>query len=107
LRGRFGNMTFMEYMVAGNIQSFNYTPEDIFWGQLAGCQESIYSGVTTVVDHAHMTYSPEHGAAPSSLVRLVIDILHVSNRSNPRLGVIGATDILLLHAYMANQEVDI
>ncbi|KAL3492475.1 hypothetical protein BJX62DRAFT_202711 [Aspergillus germanicus] len=60
MRGRFGNMTFMEYMVAGNIQSFNYTPEDIFWGQLAGCQESIYSGVTTVVDHAHMTYSPEH-----------------------------------------------
>jgi hypothetical protein len=61
MRGRFGNMTFMEYMVAGNIQSFNYTPVDIFWGQLAGCQESIYSGVTTVVDHAHMTYSPEHG----------------------------------------------
>jgi hypothetical protein len=27
---------------------------------MAGCQESIYSGVTTVVDHAHMTYSPEH-----------------------------------------------
>ncbi|KAL2800880.1 hypothetical protein BJX66DRAFT_290344 [Aspergillus keveii] len=60
MRGRFGNMTFMEYMVAGNIQSFNYTPEDIFWGQLAGCQESIFSGVTTVVDHAHMTYSPDH-----------------------------------------------
>ncbi|KAL3453559.1 hypothetical protein BJX65DRAFT_126505 [Aspergillus insuetus] len=62
MRGRFGNMTFMDYMVAGNIQSFNYTPEDIFWGQLAGCQESIYSGVTTVVDHAHMTYSPEHAS---------------------------------------------
>ncbi|KAJ0426169.1 hypothetical protein BJY00DRAFT_307669 [Aspergillus carlsbadensis] len=60
MRGRFGNMKFMDYMVAGNIQSFNYTPEDIFWGQLAGCQESIHSGVTTVVDHAHMTYSAEH-----------------------------------------------
>ncbi|KAL2850149.1 hypothetical protein BJY01DRAFT_261806 [Aspergillus pseudoustus] len=60
MRGRFGNHTFMEYMVAGNIQSFNYTPEDIFWGQLAGCRESIHAGVTTVVDHAHMTYSPEH-----------------------------------------------
>ncbi|KAJ5930561.1 hypothetical protein N7466_006054 [Penicillium verhagenii] len=60
MRGRFGNMKFMDYMVAGNMQSFNYTPEDIFWGQLAGCQESIHAGVTTVVDHAHLTYSPEH-----------------------------------------------
>ncbi|OJJ53601.1 hypothetical protein ASPSYDRAFT_51076 [Aspergillus sydowii CBS 593.65] len=50
----------MDYMVAGNIQSFNYTPEDIFWGQLGGCLESVNSGVTTVVDHAHMSYSPEH-----------------------------------------------
>jgi hypothetical protein len=61
--GRFGNMKFMDYMIAGNIQSFNYTPEDIFWGQLAGCRESIHAGVTTVVDHAHMTYSPEHGTS--------------------------------------------
>ncbi|KAL3461738.1 hypothetical protein BJX64DRAFT_300098 [Aspergillus heterothallicus] len=60
LRGRFGNVSFMDYMVAGNVQAFNYTPEDIFWGQLSGCQESIHCGVTTVVDHAHMTYSPEH-----------------------------------------------
>ncbi|KAL4878110.1 Metallo-dependent hydrolase [Aspergillus karnatakaensis] len=60
LKGRFGDIKFMDYMVAGNMQSFNYTPDDIFWGQLAGCRESIYSGVTTVVDHAHMTYSPEH-----------------------------------------------
>ncbi|CEL07317.1 hypothetical protein ASPCAL10477 [Aspergillus calidoustus] len=60
MRGRFGNVGFMDYMVAGNIQSFNYTPQDIFLGQLAGCQESLYSGVTTVVDHAHMTYSPGH-----------------------------------------------
>ncbi|KNG81166.1 hypothetical protein ANOM_010677 [Aspergillus nomiae NRRL 13137] len=36
----------------GNLQSYNHRPEDIFWGQL--------SGVTTVVNHAHMTYSPEH-----------------------------------------------
>ncbi|OJJ67233.1 hypothetical protein ASPBRDRAFT_211004 [Aspergillus brasiliensis CBS 101740] len=60
LKGKLGDLSFMHYMVAGNIQSFNYTPDDIFWGQLGGCLESINSGVTTVVDHAHMTYSPEH-----------------------------------------------
>ncbi|KAI9045897.1 uncharacterized protein KD926_005840 [Aspergillus affinis] len=60
MKGRFGDLKFMDYMVAGNIQSFNYTPDDIFWGQLGGCRESIHSGVTTVVDHAHMTYSSEH-----------------------------------------------
>ncbi|KAL4912822.1 hypothetical protein BDW62DRAFT_206133 [Aspergillus aurantiobrunneus] len=32
LRGRFGNLGFMDYMVAGNLQSFNYTPEDISGG---------------------------------------------------------------------------
>lgn len=48
-------------MSPGNMQPFNYQPEDIFWGQLAGCLQSIDSGVTTVVDHAHMSYSPEHG----------------------------------------------
>ncbi|KAL3707326.1 hypothetical protein TMatcc_005304 [Talaromyces marneffei ATCC 18224] len=50
----------------GNIQSYNYKPEDIFWGQLAGCLQSINTGVTTVIDHAHMTYSPDHGNPPPS-----------------------------------------
>ncbi|OJJ35947.1 hypothetical protein ASPWEDRAFT_41169 [Aspergillus wentii DTO 134E9] len=60
LKGRHGDQGFMEYMAAGNFQSYNYLPEDVFWGQLTGCLESIDSGVTTVVDHAHMTYSPDH-----------------------------------------------
>ena len=45
----------------GITQSSNYTPEDIFWGQLGGCLEMLDAGTTTVVDHAHMNYSPEHG----------------------------------------------
>lgn len=49
----------------GNQQSFNYTAKDIFWGQLVGCLESLDAGVTTVVDHAHMTYSMEHGTKSS------------------------------------------
>ncbi|KIN08319.1 hypothetical protein OIDMADRAFT_100147 [Oidiodendron maius Zn] len=63
LKGRHGDQSFMAYMVAGNFQSYNYTSDDIFWGQLAGSLESIDGGVTTVVDHAHMTYSPEHATA--------------------------------------------
>ncbi|THC93798.1 hypothetical protein EYZ11_006716 [Aspergillus tanneri] len=45
---------------SGNMQSFNFRPDDIFWGQLTGCLQSIDGGVTTVVDHAHLSYSPEH-----------------------------------------------
>ncbi|CRG86469.1 hypothetical protein PISL3812_03475 [Talaromyces islandicus] len=60
LKGRHGDNVLADYMVSGMLQSFNYQPEDMFWGQLAGCIESIDSGVTTVVDHANLTYSPEH-----------------------------------------------
>lgn len=42
------------------MQSSNYTPEDIFWGELGGCLEALNAGTTTVVDHAHMNYSPAH-----------------------------------------------
>ncbi|OGM39566.1 hypothetical protein ABOM_011786 [Aspergillus bombycis] len=76
LKGRHGDQGFMEYMASGNLQSYNYRPEDIFWGQLSGCLQSIDAGVTTVVDHAHMTYSPEHAkqgikASVSSGIRSV------------------------------------
>jgi cytosine/adenosine deaminase-related metal-dependent hydrolase len=60
LKGRFSDDTLFDYMPKGNLQSFSYTPEDIFWGQLGGCLEAIDAGTTFVVDHAHMTYSPDH-----------------------------------------------
>lgn len=50
-----------EVVSLGIAQSSNYTPEDIFWGQLGGCLEMLDAGTTTVVDHAHMNYSPDHG----------------------------------------------
>lgn len=37
-----------------------FSPEDVFWGELGGCMESIDAGTTMVVDHAHMNYSAEH-----------------------------------------------
>ena len=55
----------------GILQSYNYTPEDIFWGQMGACFEMIRAGSTTVVDHAHMNYSPQHGVL--SLAFLFLD----------------------------------
>lgn len=40
--------------------SYAYTPEDVLWGQLGGCLEALEAGTTTLVDHAHISYSPEH-----------------------------------------------
>ncbi|PWY91812.1 Metallo-dependent hydrolase [Aspergillus sclerotioniger CBS 115572] len=60
LKGRHANHTLLEYMPTGNFQHVNYTPEDIFWGELAGCLEALDAGTTTVVDHAHMNVSAAH-----------------------------------------------
>jgi cytosine/adenosine deaminase-related metal-dependent hydrolase len=47
-------------ILLGNFQSSNHSPSDVYWGQLGGCLECLDAGTTTVVDHAHMNYSPEH-----------------------------------------------
>ncbi|KAL6892416.1 Metallo-dependent hydrolase [Trichoderma longibrachiatum] len=65
LKGRHADHTLMEYVPTGNMQSYNYTPEDIFWGELGGCLEALNAGTTTVVDHAHMNYSPAHTMGPT------------------------------------------
>jgi hypothetical protein len=44
----------------GNFTSSLHNPADLFWGQLGGCLECLSTGTTTVVDHAHLNYSPEH-----------------------------------------------
>lgn len=56
------NTTLPEYSLrygasAGAQRAF--TAEDVFIGQLAGLYESLNSGVTTVLDHAHHTWSNE------------------------------------------------
>ncbi|RAL01340.1 Metallo-dependent hydrolase [Aspergillus ibericus CBS 121593] len=60
LKGRHADHTLLEYMPTGNMQQVNFTPEDIFWGELAGCLEALDAGTTTVVDHAHMNVSAAH-----------------------------------------------
>ncbi|KAF5614743.1 amidohydrolase family [Fusarium sp. NRRL 52700] len=37
----------------------HFTPEDVYWGQLAGLLEALNAGVTTSLDHAHHTWSNE------------------------------------------------
>ncbi|KAF4956546.1 hypothetical protein FSARC_11548 [Fusarium sarcochroum] len=66
LKGRLGDCTMLDYMLEANLQSINFTPEDIYWGQLAGCLEALDAGTTCVVDNAHMSSGPEHGSAALS-----------------------------------------
>lgn len=54
LKGRHANELLLDYMASGNLQSSNYTEQDIYWGQLGGSLEAINAGTTTVVDHSHV-----------------------------------------------------
>lgn len=65
LKGRHANELLLEYMASGNLQSSNYTREDLYWGQLGGCLEAINAGTTTVVDHSHV--NTFQGAGKSDL----------------------------------------
>ncbi|KAJ5734121.1 hypothetical protein N7493_002907 [Penicillium malachiteum] len=49
-----------QYYASGNLASSHYAPDDIFWGVLGSAMESVDSGTTTVVDHAHANYSSKH-----------------------------------------------
>ncbi|CAF3564258.1 unnamed protein product [Fusarium graminearum] len=66
LKGLLGDCTMLDYMLEANLQSFNFTSKDIFWGQLAGCLEALDSGTTCVVDNAHTASQPEHDSAALS-----------------------------------------
>ncbi|KAF4610385.1 hypothetical protein G7Y89_g15733 [Cudoniella acicularis] len=63
LKGRHANELLLEYFYTGNLMNSMHNPEEIFWGQLGGALECLDAGTTTVVDHAHLNYSPEHSKA--------------------------------------------
>ncbi|KAE8451450.1 hypothetical protein EG329_004079 [Mollisiaceae sp. DMI_Dod_QoI] len=63
LKGRHGNDLLLDYFPKGNFTSSVHTTEDFFWGQLGGCLAMLDAGTTTVVDHAHLNYSPESSKA--------------------------------------------
>ncbi|PLB54914.1 Metallo-dependent hydrolase [Aspergillus steynii IBT 23096] len=60
LKGTHADQTLVDYFWDGNFISSFLSPQDVFWSQLAGALECVDSGTTTVVDHAHINYSPEH-----------------------------------------------
>ncbi|KAG4424196.1 hypothetical protein IFR04_002600 [Cadophora malorum] len=63
LKGRHGNHLLLDYFAPGNSSNSLHSPEDLFWGQLAGCLECIEAGTTTVVDHAHLNSAPDSSKA--------------------------------------------
>lgn len=66
---RIDPLIYVFYLI-GNMQSANYIPEDVFWGELGGCLEALDAGTTTLVDHAHINISPAHcEASPLSIVK--------------------------------------
>ncbi|KAI1848135.1 hypothetical protein JX265_005868 [Neoarthrinium moseri] len=40
-----------------------FTPDDLYISQITGIYEAVAAGVTTILDHAHHTWSREHSAA--------------------------------------------
>ncbi|KAI1424619.1 amidohydrolase [Xylaria sp. FL1777] len=59
------NTTLSEYMnrFSALVGQTYYTPEDLYISQLAGIYEALAAGVTTILDHAHHTWTREHAAA--------------------------------------------
>ncbi|RGP70230.1 hypothetical protein FSPOR_4130 [Fusarium sporotrichioides] len=53
----------LDYFSDDLLQSFNYSAEDIYWGQVAGCLEALDAGTTFVLDHCHGCRTPEHAEA--------------------------------------------
>lgn len=60
LKARHSNDTLLDYHPRGNLQYYNYTPEDVFWSELGGLLEAIDAGTTTIVDHAHLSKTADH-----------------------------------------------
>ncbi|KAI9040027.1 Metallo-dependent hydrolase [Aspergillus affinis] len=60
LKGTHADQTLVDYFWDGNFISSFLSPQYVFWSQLAGALECVESGMTTVVDHAHINYSSEH-----------------------------------------------
>ncbi|KAK4496127.1 hypothetical protein PRZ48_012106 [Zasmidium cellare] len=63
LKGRHSDDSLLDYHPKGNLQYFNYTAQDVFWGELGGLMEAIDGGTTMVVDHAHMSLTPDRTLA--------------------------------------------
>ncbi|KAJ7244179.1 hypothetical protein B0H12DRAFT_1203662 [Mycena haematopus] len=66
LKGRHADDLLLDYLFKGWVMASLFNPDDVFWGELGGCMESLDGGVTTVVDHAHINNSAEHSSSALS-----------------------------------------
>lgn len=73
-------------METGNFTSGLHKDEDFFWGTLGGCLAMLDAGTTTVVDHAHLNYTPQ-----SSTLSLFPFEMSTSLTSAPGKAAIAAT----------------
>lgn len=60
LKGRHADLELLAYMASGALQCYNFTPQDMYWGELAGALEALDAGTTFVLDHAHGCRTAEH-----------------------------------------------
>ncbi|ETN37161.1 uncharacterized protein HMPREF1541_08151 [Cyphellophora europaea CBS 101466] len=79
LKGRHADQELLAYMASGNMQGFNYQPQDMFYGQLSGALEALDAGTTFVLDHSHGSYTAEHAqkvmdATVASGIRAVVAV---------------------------------
>ena len=40
--------------------SLHISPDEVYWGNLSGAMEAIDAGTTTILDHAHLNWTPQH-----------------------------------------------
>ena len=59
------NTTLAEYFLrySANVAAPLFSPEDVYISQLAGIYEAVAAGVTTILEHAHHTWTPQHAVA--------------------------------------------
>lgn len=60
---------FMQSRTGRDALFHQYTPEDVYWGELAGALENLSAGTTTVVDTSQCSYTPEHTDAALEAIR--------------------------------------
>jgi len=60
---------FLQSRIEDNALFHQYTPDDVYWGQLAGALENLAAGTTTVVDTSQSSYTPAHTDAALNAMR--------------------------------------
>lgn len=60
---------FMQSRFGPDALFHQYTPDDVYWGELGGALENLAAGTTTVVDTSQCSYTPEHTDAALDGIR--------------------------------------